>query len=386
MVTTSRADYGIFLPVLRQIQADPTLHLRLLVTGTHLSPEFGLTSQIIQDDGFEISEKIEMLVSSDTPEGIVKSMGLGLIGLSQAYARKRPDILLVLGDRFEMHGAALAALPFKIPVAHIHGGELTAGAIDDSLRHSITKLSHLHFVTTDEYRQRVIQLGEEPWRVVTSGAPGLDNLHNLKLLSRTEIESLYHLKLEKTFLLATYHPVTLEFEQTQEQVEQLLYSLRQVGLPVVFTGTNADTGGRIIRSLVSQFVDTYPQAQMVENLGTQGYFSLMNYAAAMVGNSSSGIIEAPSVGLPVVNIGTRQQGRVRSKNVIDVGYSSDEIVAGIKMAIAPEFRASIAGVQNPHGNGHASEMIVEHLKKVSLDHRLISKQFVDAPFSVAQLA
>ncbi|MDA0735395.1 MAG: UDP-N-acetylglucosamine 2-epimerase [Chloroflexi bacterium] len=385
MVTTSRADYGIFLPVLRQIQADPALHLHLLVTGTHLSPQFGLTSQVIQDDGFEIAEKIEMLVSSDTPEGMVKSMGLGLIGLSQAYSRKRPDILLVLGDRFEMHGAALAALPFKIPVAHIHGGELTAGAIDDSLRHSITKLSHLHFVSTDEYRQRVIQLGEEPWRVITSGAPGLDNLHNLRLLSRTEIESFYHLKLAEQFLLVTYHPVTLEFEQTQEQVEQLLHSLRQVGLPIVFTGTNADTGGRIIRSLISQFVDAYPQAQMIENLGTQGYFSLMNQAIAMVGNSSSGIIEAPSIGLPVVNIGTRQQGRIRSKNVIDVGYGSDEIVAGIKQAIAPEFRAGIAGVPNLYGNGQASEIIVRHLKKVSLDHRLISKQFVDAPHPSAQL-
>ena len=386
MVTTSRADYGIYLPVLRLIQADPTLHLHLLVTGTHLSPEFGLTSQAIQDDGFEIAEKIEMLVSSDTPEGIVKSMGLGLIGLSQAYSKKRPDILLVLGDRFEMHGAALAALPFKIPVAHIHGGELTTGAIDDSLRHSITKLSHLHFVTTDEYHQRVIQLGEEPWRVVTSGAPGLDNLNNLKLLTRPEIESLYHLKLAEVFLLVTYHPVTLEFEQTREQVEQLLYSLRQVGLPIVFTGINADTGGQIIRSLVHQFIDTYPQAQLVENLGTQGYFSLMNQATAMVGNSSSGIIEAPSVGLPVVNIGTRQQGRVRSKDIIDVSYSSYEIVAGIKKAIAPGFRARLAGVPNPYGNGQASDIIVRHVKNVSLDHRLISKQFVDVPFPSAQVA
>lgn len=385
MVTTSRADYGICLPVLHQIQADPTLQLHLLVTGTHLSPEFGLTSQTIENDGFEISEKIEMLVSSDTPEGIVKSMGLGLIGLSQAYSKKRPDILLVVGDRFEMHGAALAALPFKIPVAHIHGGELTAGAIDDSLRHSITKLSHLHFVTTDEYRQRVIQMGEEPWRVITSGAPGLDNLRNLKMLNRTQIESLYHLKLEETFLLVTYHAVTLEFEQTQKQVEQLLSSLRQVGLPVVFTGTNADTGGRIIRSLVNQFIDTYPQAQTVENLGTQGYFSLMNQATAMVGNSSSGIIEAPSVGLPVVNIGTRQLGRSRSQNIIDVGYGIDEIAKGIKKALTPEFRAAVQDLPNVYGDGHASELIARHLAEVVLDQKLIVKQFVDTPNPSVQL-
>lgn len=377
VVTVGRSDYGIYLPVLREIQRNPDLRLRLIVSGTHLSPEFGLTVNEIEADGFEVSERVEMLLSSDTPQGIATSMGLGTIGFARAYANCPPDLLLVLGDRYEMHAAAVAALPFKIPVAHIHGGELTAGAIDDSLRHSITKLSHLHFVATDEYRQRVIQMGEEPWRVITTGAPGLDNLRNLKILSRTEIESLFHLKLEETFLLVTYHPVTLEFEQTQEQVEQLLNSLRQVGMPLVFTGSNSDTGGRIIRSLVNRFVDTYPQAQVIENLGTQGYFSLMTCAAAMIGNSSSGIVEAPSVGLPVVNIGTRQQGRVRSENVIDVGYDSDEIVEGIKMAVTPDFRAGLLGLPNPYYNGHAAETIVKHLKEVSLDSRLIVKKFSD---------
>jgi len=385
VVTSGRSDYGIYLPVLRKIMADPTLNLRLIVTGSHLSPEFGLTSQVIQEDGFEIAEKIEMLVSSDTPEGIVKSMGLGLIGMSQAFAKDRPDILLVLGDRFEMHGAALAALPFNIPVAHIHGGELTAGAIDDSLRHSITKLSHLHFVATEEYRRRVIQLGEEPWRVITSGAPGLDNLHNISLLTRVEIESQYQLKLAANFLLVTYHPVTLEFEQTQVQMDQLLSSLRQVGLPIIFTGPNADTGGRIVRSLINQFINTYSQAQMIENLGTQGYFSLMHHAAAMVGNSSSGIIEAPSVELPVVNLGTRQQGRSRSVNVIDVGNGHEEIVSGINKALDPSFRASIVGIPNPYGNGQASDIIVQRLKGVSLGYQLISKQFEDISYPSVQL-
>jgi UDP-hydrolysing UDP-N-acetyl-D-glucosamine 2-epimerase len=302
-------------------------------------------------------------------------MGLGLIGLGQVYARNHPDLLLVLGDRFEMHAAALAALPFKIPVAHIHGGELTAGAIDDSLRHSMTKLSHLHFVATEEYRQRVIQLGEEPWRVVTCGAPGLDNLTNLRILSREELRTRHGLSLEPTFLLATYHPVTLEYERTEWQVEQLLAALREVGLPVVFTAPNADTGGRAIRLLLEQFVADHTSAQLVENLGTQGYFSLMAHAAAMVGNSSSGIIEAPSLDLPVVNIGTRQRGRVRADNVIDVGYHQAEIVSGIRRAVAPEFRAAIQGHLNPYGEGRAGEVIVQHLKGVSLDQRLIAKRF-----------
>jgi UDP-N-acetylglucosamine 2-epimerase (non-hydrolysing)/GDP/UDP-N,N'-diacetylbacillosamine 2-epimerase (hydrolysing) len=385
VVTVARSDYGIYLPVLRRIQSDPDLRLHLIVAGMHLSPEFGLTVRTIEADGFKIGERVEMLLSSDTPEGIAKSMGLGTIGFAQAYARFRPDILLVLGDRCEMHAATVAALPFKIPVAHIHGGEITEGAIDDALRHSITKLSHLHFVATEGYRSRVLQMGEEAWRVIVSGAPSLDNLHSIKLLNRQELEAHTGLRLDSNPLLVTYHPVTLEYERTEWQVQELLEALRECSLPVVLTMPNADTNGRVIARLLGEFVRSYPQVQMAENLGTQGYFSLLVYAAAMVGNSSSGIIEAPSFGLPVVNIGTRQQGRTRARNVIDVGYSRDDIIKGIRKALDPEFRASVGGLPNPYGDGHASDVIVKRLKNVPLEHQLISKRFVDMPVLSPQM-
>lgn len=379
VVTSSRADYGSVLPILRKIQTNTELRLHLIVAGMHLSPEFGLTVKVIEADGFAIGERIEMLLSSDTPEGIAKSMGLGVIGFAQAYARFRPDILLVLGDRFEMYGAALAALPFNIPVSHVHGGEITQGAIDDSLRHSITKLSHLHFVATKEYARRVLQMGEESWRVIVSGAPCLDSLHSARVLEPKELAERYGLRLQERPLLVTYHPVTLEYEETEWQVRELLDALRACTLPVVFTMPNADTNGRIIRKLMEDFVSRTSSAQMVANLGLEGYSSLMRQALAMIGNSSSGIIEAPLFGLPVVNIGTRQQGRLRAENVIDVGYHREEILEGIRKAVVPEFRARLTGKPNPYGNGCASEVIVKRLQEVPLDRKLIQKRFVDVP-------
>lgn len=377
VVTVARSDYGIYLPVLRRIQADPDLRLHLIVAGTHLSPDFGLTVREIERDGFPIGDRVEMLLASDTPEGIAKSTGLGVIGFAQSYARYRPDILLVLGDRFEMHAAVVAALPFKIPVAHIHGGELTLGAIDDALRHSITKMSHLHFVATEDYARRVVQMGEEPWRVVVSGSPSLDTLLSTHLLSRKELERRYKLDLAQPFLLVTYHPVTLEFEQLEMQVSELLAALEEVDMGVVFTYPNADTRSRTVIQMIREFAATHPRAQVVVNLGTPGYTSVMQFAAAMVGNSSSGIIEAASFKLPVVNVGTRQQGRTRAKNVIDVGYGRAEIVAGIRKALSPEFHASLADLVNPYGDGHAAERIVQRLKEVELDDRLLIKRFYE---------
>ncbi len=381
VVTVSRSDYGIYLPVLRKLQADPELRLYLTVAGTHLSPEFGLTVKAIEADGFEIAERVEMLLSSDTPEGIVKSMGLGVIGYAQGYARFRPDILLVLGDRFEMHAAALAALPFKIPVAHIHGGEITQGAIDDALRHSITKLSHLHFVATEEYGRRVMQMGEEPWRVIVSGAPSLDNLKDIQLLSRQELEGLLGVRLDKNPLLVTYHPVTLEYERTEWQVGELLRALEVFDLPIIFTFPNADVSGRVIVQMIESFTKKYARAQLVENLGTQGYFSVMALAAAMVGNSSSGIVEAASFKLPVVNIGTRQKGRIREKNVLDVGYSRAEIHVAIAKAVSPDFRAGLKDLINPYGDGHAAERIVRKLRETKPGDELLMKGFynMDGP-------
>ncbi len=377
IVTVSRSDYSIYLPILRSVQTDSELKMCLFVAGTHFSPEFGMTSAAIAADGFEIGERVDTFLASDTPEAIAKSMGLGVTGFSQAYARSTPDLLVVLGDRFEMHAAALAALPFKIPVAHIHGGELTEGAIDDALRHSITKLSHLHFVSTPSYARRVIQLGEEPWRVVVCGAPSLDNLRAIRLLGREELEAKHGLNLSKPFLLATFHPVTLEYERTESQIGELLAALVACEMPVVFTHPNADTQSHIVTERIKAFVRANSSGRFIDSLGTQSYFSLMAQAAVLVGNSSSGIIEAASFRLPVVNIGSRQRGRIRGPNVIDVGYGREEIEGAITLAMTSQFRETLRDLINPYGNGDAAGKIVNRLKTVPLEDSLIMKRFHD---------
>jgi len=377
VVTVARSDYGHYLPLLRRINETDGLRLHLIAAGSHLSPEFGSTVELIEADGFEVADRVEMLRASDTPLGIARSIGLGVTGFAESFARVRPDILVLLGDRFEMHAAALAALPFKIPVAHIHGGEITRGAIDDSLRHSMTKLSHVHFVATEEYARRVIQLGEEPWRVLVTGGIGLDNVRSIAPMDRAELEAAVGLSLDEPTLLVTFHPVTLEFEEVEWQTGELLSALGTAGLPVVFTAPNADTGGRSVRTLIEAFVQSTPRSILVENLGTRAFFSMMSVAAAMVGNSSSGIIEAPSFGLPVVNIGARQEGRARAANVIDVGNGREEILDGIRRALDPSFRESLRGMANPYDAGGAAELIVERLASIDLDRALITKRFHD---------
>jgi UDP-hydrolysing UDP-N-acetyl-D-glucosamine 2-epimerase len=362
---------------LHQIQHEKELQAYLIVGGTHLSPEFGLTVNEIEQDGFEIGDRVEMLLSSDSPEGISKSIGLGVVGFAQAYARNRPDILLVLGDRFETLAAVVAALPYKIPVAHIHGGETTEGAIDEAIRHSITKMSHLHFVSTEIYGRRVIQMGEEPWRVTVSGAPTLDNLATFPLYSREELSERCGINLASPTLLVTYHPVTLAYERTEAQTVELLAALEEAKLNVIFTYPNSDTSGRKIIEMIQDFSAENPRAQIATSLGTQGYFSVMSHVDAMVGNSSSGIIEAASFKLPVVNIGDRQKGRLRERNVIDVGDSRTEIISGIEKAVSAAFRAKLAGLTNPYGGGHAAETIVEGLKGARLDNQLLMKRFND---------
>jgi UDP-hydrolysing UDP-N-acetyl-D-glucosamine 2-epimerase len=276
-----------------------------------------------------------------------------------------------------MHAAALAALPFNIPVAHIHGGELTFGAIDDALRHSMTKLSHLHFVSTKEYARRVAQLGEEKWRITVSGAPSLDNFKTIKLLDKPALEKKLKIRLTPPPLLVTFHPVTLEYTSAAWQAGELLAAIKASGRPVIFTLPNSDTGGRVIRAMIEKHVKQNDFATICDNLGTQNYFSLMKIASAMVGNSSSGIIEAPSLKLPVVNIGSRQGGRVRAKNVIDVDCRREEILAGIRCAVSDKFRSGLRGMVNPYGDGHAAERIVRRLKSAILNDRLIRKIFQD---------
>ena len=377
VVTVGRSDYGIYLPVLRRIRDDPELRLHLIVSGTHLVHGFGRTADIIVADGFTIRDRVEMLLASDSPEAIGKSIGNGVAGFAQVFSRDRPDVLLLLGDRFEMHSAALAALPFNLPVAHIHGGELTEGAMDDALRHSLTKLSHLHFVSTSRYDQRVRQLGEEPWRITVSGAPSLDNIAAMTLMNQEELERRYGFELEPEPLLVTFHPVTLEPEETETQVSELMSALRELDLPVVFSMPNADTNNGIIRHRIEEHVASRECAWSVENFGTEGYFSMMQRTAALVGNSSSGLIEAPSFGVPVVNIGTRQGGRIRAANVVDVGATCEEIVLGVRKAIAPDFRASFRDLVNPYGDGGAASRIVAELKTVALNERLTRKRFYD---------
>jgi len=378
VVTTARSDYGIYLPVLRRIEADDALGLRLIVSGMHLSADFGMTVEVIEEDGFAIADRVESLASSDAPLDIGLAMSKATAGFAESYARARPDILVVLGDRFEMFPAALAALPFGIPVAHIHGGELTQGAIDDALRHAITKLSHLHFTTTTEYARRIMQMGEEPWRVTVCGAPALDNLKTVDFMTRSELAEECGFKPDGEFLLVTFHPVTLEQDRTEQYAAQLFSALERFALPVIITMANADTGGRLINHMIRAFAERCDLVQAVDNLGTRAYFSTMKLATAMVGNSSSGIIEAASFGLPVVNIGTRQAGRVRGANVIDTGYETDEILAGIQRAVSDEFRRDLREMVNPYGSGNAAEAIVDKLKSVQLDERLIVKRFVDA--------
>ena len=382
VVTVARSDFGIYLPVLQAIKNSLDLELKLCVAGMHLSPEFGDTWRDIEAAGFYIDERIEFTTSSDTAEGVSKSMGLGMISFGQLFGRWRPDFLMVLGDRFEMLSAAAAALPFAIPLAHVHGGECTEGAIDEAIRHAITKMSHLHFVTAQPHYDRVVQLGEEPWRVTLSGAPSLDSLSQVEPWSREQLEERTGLSLTDPTLLVTLHPVTLEYEQTGMHVAELLAALEVLRLQVVFTYPNADTEGRRIIAAIESFTREHNWAKAVVNFGQAGYFGMMAHAAAMVGNSSSGIIESGSFELPVVNIGTRQRGRVRGVNVVDVDYDRHSIADAVRDVLAPDFRLKLCGMRNLYGDGTAAEKIVDVLAETSIDQPLIMKRFHNVPIGL----
>ncbi len=379
VVTVARSDYSILRPLLRRINEVDDLNLHLIAAGTHLVPEFGRTIDTIADDNFVVADKVEMLLSSDTPEGIAKSMAIGVMGFAQSFGRFQPDLLVLTGDRFEMFAAAVAALPFGVPIAHIHGGELSEGAIDDAMRHSITKLSHLHFVSNVEAQRRVIQMGEAPWRVTLSGAPALDNLREMDLIGPEELAERFDLEMREPPMVVTFHPTTLKYAGTEAHTQALLDALRRINRPVVFTYPNADTSGHRIITMIENFAAAHKHAQVVINLGPLGYYSLLANAAAMVGNSSSGIIEAASFALPVVNIGERQRGRLCGSNVIHVAPDTHLICLAIERALSKEFRDQLRGMSNPYGNGRASERIIERLCDVPLDEELISKRFHDLP-------
>ncbi|MCE9613246.1 MAG: UDP-N-acetylglucosamine 2-epimerase [Lentisphaerae bacterium] len=374
VVTVARSDYGIYVPVLKHLQQTPALATWLFVTGAHLEARFGLTVREIEADGYPIRERIPLHLDGDAPAAIATAMGRGVAGFAEALARSRPDVLLVLGDRFDMLPAAVAALPLRIPVAHLHGGEVTEGAMDESIRHAITKLSHLHFPSTSAYAQNLRQLGEEPWRITLSGAPSLDNVVGLPRLTPGVLADRIGMPVESP-LLVTYHPATLQRESSAQQIAEVIRGLEAWPGQIVFTGVNMDPGNRAIHAAMAGFAARRPNTRYVENLGSAAYFSLMAVASAMVGNSSSGIIEAASFRLPVVDIGPRQQGRQHGANVLHAPCAAAEIAAAIRQAASPAFRASLGDLVNPYGDGHAAERIVERLRTVALDDTLLVKRF-----------
>lgn len=379
LVTVARSDYYIYRPLLRAIQDDAELDLCLIVAGMHLSKDFGSTVNAIEADGFEIHARVDCDLSDDSPRGIARSIAAGTRGFADVFETADLDALIVLGDRFEMFAAVVAAHPFPLAIAHLHGGELTAGSVDEAFRHAITKMSHVHFVSAEIYKQRVIQMGEVPENVVVCGALGLDNLAASEPLCATELEQTFGLDLTEAPLLATMHPVTLEHGRAGWQIEQCLDALVRSGWPVVLTLPNADAGGRVMIDHIRTCVQNTDRFSLVDNMGTEGYFGLMKIARAMVGNSSSGILEAASFGLPVVNVGIRQEGRMRGGNVIDVTHDADAVLAGIERACSAEFRSALQDMVNPYWAGGAAPRIVADLKSRTLDARLLIKPFYDLP-------
>jgi len=382
IVTGSRAEYGLLKPLMEEIRGDDALSLQVIVTGMHLSPEFGLTYKEIENDKFKINERIEILLSSDSPVGISKTMGLAMGGFAEAYGRLSPDIVVVLGDRFEIFSAIAAALVCRLPTAHIHGGELTEGAIDDAFRHSITKMSCLHFTALEEYRKRVIQLGESPDRVFNVGALGLDNIKRVKLLSGTALEKKFALKFDRRNLLITFHPVTVEKNLSEEQFKNLLGVLDELkNTALIFTKANADMDGRIINKMIDRYVsDNSRKAVAFTSMGQQGYLSAMGCVDAVVGNSSSGIIEAPSFRIGTINIGDRQKGRVRAKSVIDCRPARKSIRNAISKLYSAEFQEKLKGVVNPYGNADAAKKIRTILRDYQINN-ILKKSFFDINFN-----
>lgn len=377
VVTGTRAEYGLLRWVMEGIRQSPVLELQLIATGMHLSPEFGLTVEAIESDGFQVDRKVEMLLSSDTSVGVTKSMGLGMIGFADALAELKPNLMVVLGDRYEIFAAAAAAMIARVPIAHLHGGETTQGAFDEAIRHSITKMSQIHFVAAEEYRRRVIQLGEDPERVFQVGGLGIDNILRLKLLTRDELEAALDFKLAAHNLLVTFHPVTLEHSTSSVQMDELLAALAELDdTGLIFTMPNADTEGRVLFKQIEAFCSRHPQARAYTSLGQLRYLSCIQHVDGVVGNSSSGLLEAPSFRKGTINIGDRQRGRLRAASVIDCEPELDSIRVALKRLFSRQFKAQVLCVNNPYGTGGASDTIVKILEQFKFKE-LLKKRFYD---------
>ncbi len=375
VVTTSRADYSHLYWPLRDLAAHPGVDLRLIVMGSHLSPEFGSTVQEIEKDGFKIDAKIECLLSSDTDVGMAKTIGVATLSLADHLGATRPDLLLLIADRYEMLAPASVALALRIPIAHIEGGEISQGAIDDAVRNALTKMAHIHFTSTDTARRRVIAMGEEPWRVHRAGAPSLDHLRRGTLMSREEIATQLQLDLIRPTILVAYHPVTIA-RDTVREADALFAALGKIDAQLLFCFPNADAGSRELQQRTREFLADRTDGRLFTNLDPRAYWGLLAQVDLLLGNSSSGIMESASFAVPTVNVGMRQQGRERAPNVIDADPDEPEILRAIAQARDPEFRVRLGGMENPYGNGNASETIVRVLTTVPLSEQLLIKQAV----------
>ena len=372
VVTSSRADYSHLYWPLHDLKQHPDVDLKLIVLGAHLSPQFGETVQEIEKDGFPITARLECLLSSDTDVGMAKTLGLAVLSLTDLLGQMRPDLLLLIADRYEMLAPAAVALTLRIPVAHIEGGEISEGAIDDAVRNALTKMSHLHFTSTEGARARVIAMGEEPWRVHRAGAPSLDHLRRSRLLDRHELEQKLHLELESATVMVAYHPVTL-LRNTTEEADALFAALQEIDGQVIFCYPNSDAGNHALLQRTQSFLSSRSNARLFVNLDAVTYWSLLREVAVLIGNSSSGIMEAASFAVPVVNVGFRQKGRERAPNILDVEPETSAIVAQIAKSRSQVFRDSLEGMTNPYGDGHAAETIVQVLTTTSLESLLVKR-------------
>ncbi len=382
IITGSRAEYGLLYWLIKEVDADDGLELQLIVTGMHLSKEFGLTFKEIEKD-FKINKKIDMKLTSDTNVGISRSMGIAQTKFVKIYNKLKPDIIVILGDRFEIFSAASAAMISKIPIAHIHGGEATEGLIDEAIRHSLTKMSHLHFTSTEEYSKRVIQLGEDPKKVFNVGGAGIENIKKLKLLSKEKFQKLINFKLNIKNILVTYHPVTLENKTTKKQFQELLKSVDQLkDTNIIFTKTNSDIDGKIINKMIDEYiVNNSHKSISFASMGQLKFLSSLQYMDFIIGNSSSGLLEAPSFKIGSINIGDRQKGRIKAQSVIDCLPNEKNIRYAIKKVYSNEFQKLLKNVKNPYDNGYTSKKIVKVLKTISLKN-ILKKNFLDLNFSI----
>ena len=379
VITGTRAEYGLLKPLIRKIKENEELQLQLIITGMHLSPEFGLTYKEIEEDGFVIDEKVEMLLISDTPVGISKSMGLVMIGFADVFERLKPDMIVVLGDRYEIFAAASAASVARIPIAHLHGGETTEGAFDEAFRHSITKMSYLHFTSTEEYRKRVIQLGESPDRVFNVGAIGIESIKELKLLGKKELEKSINFEFGKKTVLVTFHPVTLENSTSKDQFQDLINALDKFNnFKIIFTKANSDTDGRIINTMIDKYVENNKdKAIAFASMGQLKYLSAMKYVDLVIGKSSSGIIEVPSFKVPTINIGDRQKGRVQAETIINCEPLESEIHKAIELGLSSDFKNKIKKTVNPYGDGNVSQKILHAINQYLNSNIELKKSFYD---------